>query len=198
VLVGQSYHLAGSNSYAVADPSNTGLNSGLETSRSDYVARVLLQPNSTYSLISRFRFDEDNLDVRRVEVEGRVNFERWSMSMLYGNYDAEPEIGFLTRRQGLLGGASLKLTQNWSLSGALRYDIEAERVNQRSVGLGYIDDCFGLNLSYITDYGYTFTPQPIHSVMLQVSLRTLGTTKYTQNVGGLFGQSTTSGFPAIH
>jgi LPS-assembly protein len=45
-LFGQSYQLFGLNSYAVADLVNTGLNSGLDTSRSDYVARLGYQPNS--------------------------------------------------------------------------------------------------------------------------------------------------------
>ena len=39
VLFGQSYQLFGVNSYAVTDLTNTGLNSGLDTTRSDYVAR---------------------------------------------------------------------------------------------------------------------------------------------------------------
>ena len=197
VLVGQSYQLAGSNSFAFTDIANTGLDSGLETRRSDYVARFMIQPNSTYSVISRFRFDEESLDVRRLEVEGRVSYERWSVSMLYGSYDAEPDVGFLTRRQGVLGSASLKLTQNWSVTGALRYDVEAERVNQRTIGLGYIDDCFGINLSYVTDYGYTLTPQPIHSVMLQVSLRTLGSTQFSQNIDGLLQPSATPGLLSL-
>jgi LPS-assembly protein len=118
--------------------------------------------------------------------------------MLYGNYDAEPDIGFLTRRQGVLGSASLKLTQNWTLLGSLRYDVEAERVNQRSVGIGYIDDCFGLNLTYVTDYGYTLSPQPIHSVMLQVSLRTLGSTRVVQKIDGLFESSNVPGYLNVH
>jgi LPS-assembly protein len=158
----------------------------------------MLQPNSTYSFISRFRFDDEKLSVRRMELEGRANYERWGVSMLYGNYDAEPDIGLLTRRQGVLGSASLKLTQNWTLSGALRYDVEGERINQRSIGLGYIDDCFGINLSYITDYGYTLNPEPIHSVMLQVSLRTLGSTQVVQKIDGLMDSSGVPGFVNVH
>ncbi len=46
VLVGQSYHLFGQNSFAVASPTNTGINSGLDKAASDYVARVTYQPNS--------------------------------------------------------------------------------------------------------------------------------------------------------
>ena len=192
VLVGQSYQLFGKNSYAVADTTNTGLDSGLESRASDYVARLTFQPTSTYAFIARFRLDEQNLDLRRVELESRVNFERWSLSVLYGNYDAQPEIGILTRRQGILTNGSVKLTQNWSLSGGLRYDIETERINQTNFGLGYIDDCFGVKVTYTTDYSYTTNPQPIHAVLLQVSLRTLGTTQFRQRVDALSG----SGDPA--
>ena len=103
VLFGQSYHLFGQNSFAVPDAVNTGLNSGLETNRSDYVARVAYQPDNIYTFISRFLLDENTFQVRRVEVEGRANFDRWQLTALYGNYDEQPEIGFLERRQGVTG-----------------------------------------------------------------------------------------------
>jgi LPS-assembly protein len=187
VLFGQSYQMFGKNSFATPDISNTGIDSGLESRASDYVARFTFQPTTAYALISRFRLDEQTFDVRRVELEGRVNFERWTLGVLYGNYDAQPSIGLLARRQGVLTNGSVKLTQNWSLIGGLRFDLEAERVNQTNLGLGYIDDCFGVRVTYTTDYGYTVNPQPIHSVIVQVSLRTLGTTRFTQRLDGLSG-----------
>ena len=45
--------------------------------------------------------------------------------MMYGNYAAQPEIGFLDRREGILGTARFKLTPNWVLLGAARYDLQA-------------------------------------------------------------------------
>lgn len=186
-LFGQSYQLFGQNSYAIPDTANTGLESGLDTRASDYVARFIFQPSTTYAFISRFRFDEQSFDIRRVELESRVNFERWTLSLLYGNYDAQPEIGILTRRQGVLASGSVKLTQNWSLTGGLRYDPEVDKINQTSVGLGYIDDCFAIRATYATSYGYTANPQPIHTALLQISLRTLGTTHFSQRVDGLTG-----------
>ena len=66
------------------------------------MARVAYQPNSIYNLTSRFRFSENDFTFRRLEIEGRAGFDRWSMSMLYGNYEAQPQIGFLDRRQGIL------------------------------------------------------------------------------------------------
>src|SRR5437588_9033883 len=64
LLFGQSYQLYGQNSFALGGTSNTGLESGLDTARSDYVARASYQPNSTFLFTSRFRFDESNFNVR--------------------------------------------------------------------------------------------------------------------------------------
>jgi LPS-assembly protein len=196
MLFGQSYQLFGKNSFAVPDVANTGVDSGLETRASDYVARLAFQPSTTYAFVSRFRFDEETLAVRRVELESRVSFERWSVSMLYGNYDAQPDLGILTRRQGVLASGSVKLTQNWSLFGGLRYDIENAQVNSTSVGLGYIDDCFGIRLTYNNSYGYDYNPlsppEPQQSVIVQISLRTLGTTRFNQRLDALTGITDTN------
>jgi LPS-assembly protein len=183
-LFGQSYQLFGTNSYAVADTANTGIDSGLATQRSDYVARLSYQPDRTYMFTSRFRFDQDTLSVQRAEFEGRATFDRWSISALYGNYAAQPDIGFLTRRDGILGTASVKLTPNWSLLGAARYDIGSEQVDQLRAGLGYIDDCFAISVTYIKDYSYSGTaPATVNdTVMLQISLRTLGTGAFSQGI----------------
>ena len=194
MLVGQSYQLFGRNSYAIPDSANSGLDSGLETARSDYVASFMFQPSAAYTLTSRFRFDEQTFAVHRMEFEGRMNFERWALSLLYGNYDAQPDIGFLTRRQGLNTSGTFKLDQNWNVSGSVLYDLEASRVNASTVGMGYIDDCFGVTLAYTTNYGYTVNSQVQHAVMLQISLRTLGSARVSQLVDG-FGSSTGSASP---
>ena len=183
VLFGQSYNLFGQNSFAFGGTTNTGLDSGLDTTKSDYVARVSYQPNSTYMFTSRFRFDNDTFEVQRTELEGRVNFDRWSGALLYGNYAAQPELGFLDRRQGILGTGQVKLDANWVLLGSARYDINAGKFDQTRVGVGYVDDCLILGLNYITNYTYSGNVQANHTVMLQLSLRTLGGTSVGQPVG---------------
>jgi LPS-assembly protein len=183
-LFGQSYHLFGQNSFAVGDLTNTGLGSGLDTDRSDYVARVSYQPDRTYTFSSRFRFDHDSFEVRRFEVEGKASYERWQISAMYGEYAPQPELGFLTRRHGVLGSTTLKISTNWAAIFAARYDLEAQKVNQTRIGLGYVDDCLILALNYITDYTYSGNPTADHRVLLQLSLRTLGGTALSQSVGG--------------
>jgi LPS-assembly protein len=174
MLFGQSYQLFGVNSYAAADLTNTGLASGLDKARSDYVARVAYAPNSIYNVTSRFRFDESNFSVQRLEVEGRATYDRWGVSVLYGSYAAQPQIGFLDRRQGVLTTSSVKLTANWAALGAVRYDLVANSFDQTRFGVGYIDDCFMLSLNYVTDYTFSGNAQTSHTILLQMSLRTLG------------------------
>ncbi len=83
VLFGQSYQLFGENSFAVSDASNTGLDSGLDTRLSDYVARASYQPNSILKFSSRFRFDKDSFEVKRMELESNVAFDRWNVTPAY-------------------------------------------------------------------------------------------------------------------
>lgn len=177
MLFGQSYHLFGINSFAVGDTTNTGLGSGLDKDVSDYVARFAYAPNRIFTMISRYRFDEQTFSLERFEVEGRAAVDRWNVSLMYGNYAPQPELGFLERREGLLTQGSVKIDANWVFTGAARYDIAHNNLSQTQAGIGYIDDCFLLGLNYITDYTYsTSLPQSNHTVMLQLGLRTLGTT----------------------
>jgi LPS-assembly protein len=175
-LFGQSYQLFGTNSFAVGDITNTGLNSGLDTAVSDYVGRVSYQPNRVYTFTSRARFDQSTFAVQRFELESRASFGRWSLQVLYGNYAAQPQLGFLTTREGILGGAQLKLTENWVLLGSARYDLHAEKFDQTRIGAGYVDDCFMLAVNWLTGYTYNGTANPTldNTVMVQMSLRTLG------------------------
>jgi len=195
VLFGQSYQLFGMNSFAVRDLTNTGLDSGLATPRSDYVGRLSYSPNSTYRFTTRVRLDEATLDVNRFEAEASASFNRWSVSMIYGNYAAQPDLGFLARRQGILGNASFKLASNWVVAGGARWDLETSKIDQYTVGAGYVDDCFVLALNYVTSYAYSnyaTAPALNHSVMLQLGLRTLGMGAVQQSLSGasngVFGQ----------
>ena len=117
----------GQNSFAIGGLTNTGLDSGLDTARSDYVARASYQPNSTFTFTSRFRFDEGDFTLKRTELETTAAFGRWTTTLMYGNYAAQPALGFLDHREGILASTRFKLDESWQLLGAVRYDIRARR-----------------------------------------------------------------------
>ncbi len=116
-VFGQSYQLFGENSFTVGDITNTGLDSGLDKTYSDYVAGLSYQPNSTYMFSAHARFDEQTWALERLELETRANYGRLGLNFLYGDYAAQPLLGFLNRRQGFIAGASYKLTSNWVILG---------------------------------------------------------------------------------
>jgi LPS-assembly protein len=176
VLFGQSYSLFGQNSFEQGDITNTGLESGLDKRVSDYVGRVSYQPNSVYSFTARGRFDQETFTPQRLEFESRASFDRWTLQLLYGDYAAQPELGFLTRREGILGGASFKVTANWIVLGSARYDIVNSQFDQTRLGFGYVDDCFMLSVNWLQGFTYTPTQAPVRNstIMFQFSLRTLG------------------------
>jgi LPS-assembly protein len=98
---------------------------------------------------------------------------------MYGDYAAQPDIGYLVRREGVLVSGSVKIASNWVATGSARWDLVANQINQYVVGAGYVDDCFVLAANYVTSYSYaTATAPPIlgHAYMLQIGLRTLATT----------------------
>ena len=172
----QSYQLFGLNSFAVQDVNNTAIDSGLDKPVSDYVGSLTYSPNRTYTFATRARVDQATGEVNRFEAEGKANFDRWSLSMLYGDYAAQPELGYLTRREGILTTATAKVAANWVVTGAARWDLVANQINQYVIGAGYVDDCFVLAANYVTSYSYaagTAPPTLSHSFMLQFGLRTL-------------------------
>lgn len=184
-VFGQSYQLYGLNSFAVADATNTGIDSGLDKPVSDYVASLAYSPNRTYTFSVRGRFDEATGSANRLEAEARANYDRWSVSVLYGDYAPQAELGYLTRREGILTSASVKVAANWVVSGSARWDLVANQLNQYVIGVGYVDDCFVLAANYVTSYSYVAgnTPPTLsQSFMLQIGLRTLAQT--TTSAGG--------------
>ena len=161
---------------------------GLDKPRSDYIARFSYQPSRMYTFTSRFRFDEETWEVKRFELEGRVNFDRWSFTAIYGQYAAQPDLGFLTDREGVLGTSTFKLTTNWSVYGAIGYDLDQHKVDQTQLGVTYIDDCIAWALQYTTSYSYSGNPQEkTHAIMMTLGLRTLWDGQVSQKVDGLPG-----------
>ena len=126
-IVGQSYQLAGRNSFSTADLLSTGSSSGLDTKASDIVARAQINPNDFYSLIVRGRFDKTDFTVNSFETQAVVNLRPIipvTATLTYARYGAQPELGYSHRREGLAPGATIQLTPNWSVGGSVLFDLD--------------------------------------------------------------------------
>ena len=119
-----------------------------------------------------------------MELETSANFGRWSTSVMYGDYAAQPALG-LDQRQGLLAHGRFKLNENWALLGGVLYDVRAEKFSQTQIGLGYIDDCLIVALNYMTSYEYSGSTAANNTLLFSFSLRTLGGTSVGQSISGI-------------
>ncbi|MFA5949644.1 MAG: LPS-assembly protein LptD [Hyphomicrobium sp.] len=197
VLAGQSYHIAGTNAYA--DPGQIDVDgnpatndssyvfspqSGLETARSDYILGVYLAPVDAFRIISQSRFDERDLSLRREDLAAQVVYGPAFAQASYSYTAVIPELGIDVAQQDAVGTLGLRLTDRWTVTGSLRYDIDLGETLTDSVQLSYLDECFMLSATYaetnIVDV--TRDIEPDRSIMFRFEMKHLGGFNYATNV----------------
>jgi LPS-assembly protein len=193
-IFGQSTQLAGANAYATPDAANVGLSSGLDTKLSDYVSRISYTPNSNYTFVTKARFDQSTLALRRLDAAAQANYGPLHFGAQFANYQQQPLIGYDFRREGLQFDTRWEFIEHYSVSGNINFDLGRHYYNALlaqpapalfvagfGAGLGYSDDCTRLMLNYsnaISDvYGYPAAYTRNQTVLLTLDLRTLGDLK---------------------
>jgi LPS-assembly protein len=192
-LAGQSYHLSGDNVYRGPGRNDDGSfvynpASGLETDRSDYVLGAYIAPTDNFRLISQSRFDEDDLALRREDLSAVFSYGPLALQAIYAYSAADPALTIDENQQDVVGIASLQLTENWSASAGVRYDIDAGTLRQDSFQIRYSDECFVLSAAYIEQKFDSATITDDQTVMLRFELKHLGEFNYkTDNLDFMFG-----------
>jgi LPS-assembly protein len=209
-VFGQSIHLSGENPYVdpgldpsglatcnvvtlVNCPTNFSPVSGLQTNRSDYVAGLYVTPFAGLNLIAQGRFDEKDWSLQRQDTLLNASYGPISGSVGYTYTAYDPLLGVTNvAQQDLTSSLSLRLTNNWSISGAMRYDIDARFRIQDSLTLRYADECFVLTATYIETFveNTLLDLRPDRTLMLRFELKHLGefNTK-TDTLNHVFGDT---------
>jgi LPS-assembly protein len=172
-LFGQSYHIAGVNSFASPDLVNVGAFSGLESDTSDFVGLVGFASPGGLSASASARFDERTFEVRRTELKAGYSTRPFSLTAKYAFIQAQPLYGFANDRREVSLGASTRLHENWRLFGSATYDFESSVMVRDSFGFSYDDECF----TYAMTLGETrnrLTKETSQTIGFNLSFRTLG------------------------
>ena len=202
LMVGQSFQLAGRNSYATPDMANIGLSSGLDTRASDLVSRFAIAPNSTFSFIAKGRFDPDTFNLRRFDMMANATIGPVTGSLQYARYEAQPLIGYDKRREGVSSSLQYKISPNYFISGNVIFDLSRHLYNDvptigghaglfslagLGLGGGYTDDCTTLRVNYTSVYTQNSGGAPVRNqtVLVQLQLRTLGDTRLQSSLGDI-------------
>ncbi len=199
-LFGESFHLAGQNPYAISDISNVGLNSGLDTDRSDYVARALIAPTPALSLLAKARFDSKDFSSKAIDVIGTASFFGLSSSVQYGRYAPQPLIGFPEVREGVLLSERYDVFDHYYVSGSATIDLQPFLLNPATghydlklghpalsalgAGIGYQDDCTTLTFNYSRGLSDSVNTQSTsQTFIVSLTLRSLADVKFQQSLG---------------
>ncbi|WP_027144110.1 LPS-assembly protein LptD [Mesorhizobium sp. WSM3626] len=172
-IFGQSYQIGGENSFAAPDLVNVGANSGLETTKSDYVGLFgITSPNGFAASVSG-RFDEQSFEIRRAEFKAAYSGLPVSLSAKYAFIQAQPLYGFTTDRHEVTLGASTHLAENWRVFGTGTYDLQEGLLVKDGVGFAYNDSCFTYLMTYAQSRDLN-TREVTQSIGFNLSFRTLG------------------------
>ncbi|WP_208435230.1 LPS-assembly protein LptD [Bartonella phoceensis] len=171
-LVGQSFHLAGKNSFAEKDFVNTGIHSSLEATRSDYVAMFGANYKSGFSLETRGRFDKKTGKIRRSEIEASQKWQNFGAAIQYTYIASQPDYEYPQDRQEISFQTGIKLANYWTLNSNAGYDLVSGTFIKRGISLNYTDECFGLTFGYqqVIDPG---KKTPLQNFNFSLSLRTI-------------------------
>lgn len=178
IAFGQSYHLHGQNSYAQADLVNAGLESGLETSRSDFVASANINNGHGLSIGIAGRFDEKNTEMRRGEATLAYSNPLYGVAGSYVFIDQQPKYGFSDDRHEVNGSGSIKLTDTLRAFAAFSFDLENSTLYQHNIGLAYDDSCFSLSVAFSQQEDRYTGATVDTSILFRVGLRTIGDYNY--------------------
>jgi len=172
-IFGQSYQIGGENSFAAPDLVNVGANSGLQTTKSDYVGLFGINSPNGFAASVSGRFDEQTFEVRRAEFKAAYSGLPVSLSAKYAFIQAQPLYGFTTDRHEVTLGASTHLAENWRVFGTGTYDLQQSLLVKDGVGFAYNDSCFTYLMTYSQSRDLN-TREVTQSIGFNLSFRTLG------------------------
>ena len=167
--LGESFHIAGENSYLVG--------SGLNGTSSDMVGSVALQFNPNITVGYQARWEEDFSQINVQEASVGLNFSKFSGSLSYADISAAANYGRPDNEQQMWGDARVYLTDAWSVFGAARYDLQNGNLLDGSMGVTFDCDCMKAELKYSmshTDQFGVTNNGTEYRVDLSVELRTIG------------------------
>lgn len=176
-VFGQSYHIAGLNSFATDDLVKVGADSGLEASRSDLVGMAGVDMPNGLSVATNVRLDERTLALRRADANVSFSNETLQTSLTYTQIAAQPEYGLAARNDEIQSASSIKVSEYWSLFGSITWDIDDSIINRKGIGISYADECTVFSLVYSDKYDPEEESASDWSIGARLTFRTLGDVK---------------------
>lgn len=173
-IFGQSYQIAGQNSFATPDLVYAGHDSGLDTDVSDYVGSVGFALPIGLSANAGGRFDKDTFDIKRTDLTGAYSSQRFSTGITYSQIAPQPEYGSLETQREVSTNAVLNFSQSWHVYGNVTYNFDQSEITRDGIGLMFDNECFAFNVAFSQDKNARDNSPDDWKVGATLSFRTLG------------------------
>ncbi|MBI4724388.1 MAG: LPS-assembly protein LptD, partial [Rhodomicrobium sp.] len=165
-VAGESIQIAGSNPY------HPYYGTGLDTTRSDYVLGAYIDYRNLFRIMSQVRLNEADFSLASQTYTAQVKLGFLQAGVNYESVVATPN--FQQPRQEVSGFSALKLNDEWTVFGDMRYDLEAGQFIRNALGIQYADECFIYSVTYQQTYVQLADIKPDTSVMVRVGIKGFG------------------------
>ncbi|MBY5397314.1 LPS-assembly protein LptD [Rhizobium leguminosarum] len=176
-IFGQSYQIAGQNSFATDDLVNVGADSGLETDRSDYVGLGGIETPYGVSVAASYRLDEKDFEFRRGDLTTAYQNDTFSTQLTYTHLSAQPEYGFAEDNDEIQTNSTVKFKDYWSIFGGIAWDLNNDVISRRTIGLSYEDECTIFTIAYTDSRDSDDESGSDWTIGARLTFRTLGDIK---------------------
>jgi len=139
------------------------------------------------SLIWRYRFDKQNLTLRRNEIDATVGSRKTYVTLGYLalNRNIPLDIEDLQDRSEARVGARVQFKRFWSAFGSVIIDLTSKRDDplklsdgfqpvRHRLGVAYEDDCIRMGFTWRRDYRTTGDARAGNGFLLTLALKNLG------------------------
>lgn len=148
--------------------------SGLRDELSDHVGAITLTLPPYFDITHRFRIDGDSGGYERNEFYGQGTYGGLKGGIGYVFLNEDPLSGFVEDREELYANAALALSEELTLYGETRADLESSRFVFAGGGLRYENECCAVDLSLERRFNDDRDANDDTSVGLTVRLKSLG------------------------
>lgn len=168
VFAGQSYRFEEDN-----NPFPEG--SGLTNQYSDYVSSVSINMADNLNLYYTNRMGND-FNAKRHELDLSARYKNLSFSTRYFYANALQQTDLDDEREQIRLGARYDISDEWSVYGAMQYDLAEETEGLRRVqyGVDYTGQCVNLSLAGNRTLTNDFSGDSGTEIMLRLGLKNLG------------------------
>jgi len=172
-FIGESYRftIAGNDAEDIFFSTGSGLSGHL----SDLVTRFIITFDDKVRISSRMRLDNDDLTVRRNEIDASLYFRNIRVGIGYYKLNRNRQLEELEDREEIRLHGTWSFKDNWQLFGDITRNLTATGSTiTQGVGVMYVDDCVELSFSWRKSFTFDRDIVPGSSLHFRIRLKHLG------------------------